>query len=203
MFLSLTLFISRLVQPVWLGIHFPPPYYVTIQSIGILVFGFFMSRHLPVLSSAAHGIRTGNKFLLSMFIMCLAYGLITYVCFLDTNTLLSPLLILPAYLLISLAELLLSPVGLAAVTILASRRKVSTMMGIFFISLGLGAFLSGKLAIITSVNQPDLPLMALKQHYAQSFKTLFLILISATLCCALLNGIIRYSLKSLTKTQVD
>ena len=53
---------------------------------------------------------------------------------------------------ISVAELLLSPVGLAAITTLASRRKVSTMMGIFFVSLGIGGFLSGKLAYLTAIN---------------------------------------------------
>ncbi len=52
---------------------------------------------------------------------------------------------------ISLAELLLSPVGLSAITVLADKNKVSTMMGIFFVSLGIGGFLSGKLADLTAI----------------------------------------------------
>lgn len=192
MFLSLTLFISRVVYPNFLGIHFPPPYYVSIQSIGMLIFGFFLSRRIPKLNSIQSGLSTGNKFLLSIVCTTLAYTLITFVCdhSLGSYLLISPLFLIPVYLLFSLAELLLSPVGLSAITILASKRKVSTMMGIFFVSLGIGAFLSGKLAYLTAVNDLSLSTLALKAHYAHSFKQLLIILLVATGCCVVINLII-------------
>lgn len=62
MFMSLTLFIARVVQPTFLDIQFPPPYYVSIQSIGMLLFGYFLSRSKPQLTSVQSGKRTGNKF---------------------------------------------------------------------------------------------------------------------------------------------
>lgn len=193
MFLSLTLLISRVVEPTLLGINFPPPYYVSIQSFGMLVFGYFLSRRAPRLNSTQNGLSTGNKFVLAMIFMTLAYGLITFVCVTDSHShLLSPWLFIPAYLLISIAELLLSPVGLSAITVLASRRKVSTMMGIFFVSLGIGGFLSGKLANLTSVEGGStMSVSLLKMHYAQSFTQLLIILLVATLLCIGLNLIIR------------
>jgi POT family proton-dependent oligopeptide transporter len=50
------------------------------------------------------------------------------------------------YLLQALGELCLSPVGLSTVTKLAPHRKVSQVMGIWFMSLGLGNLLAGLVA---------------------------------------------------------
>ena len=99
-----------------------------------------------------------------MISMSLAYLLITIICYssTDSTALLSPLYFISAYLMISIAELLLSPVGLSAITVLANRKKVSTMMGIFFVSLGIGGFLSGKLAILTAIKPGTLSLLELK-----------------------------------------
>lgn len=192
MFMSLTLFISRVVQPTLMGIEFPPPYYVSIQSFGMLIFGYFMTRQKKNQVMAQSGVGTGNKFMLSILFMVLAYGLITLVCHSSKDAqLLSPLYFIPTYLLISVAELLLSPVGLAAITVLASRKKVSTMMGIFFVSLGIGAFLSGKLANLTSVKTEPQSILELKAHYTQSFTELLYILLAATVLCFILNRIIR------------
>ena len=193
MFLSLTLFISRVVQPTLFGITFPPPYYVGVQSIGMILIGLILSRRKRHLNQSQQGISTGNKFVLSMIFMTVAYVLITLVCNSGAPlALLSPLYIIPAYLMISLAELLLSPVGLSAITILASPKKVSTMMGIFFVSLGIGGFLSGKLAELTSIPIGETSIVALKTHYAASFSHLLYILLGTTLICFFLNLIIKY-----------
>lgn len=192
MFMSLTLFISRVVEPNLFGIPFPPPYYIGVESIGMLIFGFFLSRKRSRLSCEQSGINTGNKFMLAMLFMVMAYALITFVCRESYGSvLLSPLLFIPAYLLISIAELLLSPVGLSAITILASRRKVSTMMGIFFVSLGIGGFLSGKLASLTAINPDNMNMPELKIHYAQTFTQLLTVLVAATLLSWVLNQVIK------------
>ncbi len=192
MFMSLTLFISRVVEPKLLGVDFPPPYYVSVQSIGMLIFGYLFSRSKPKLTLKQSGIRTGKKFLLAIIFMAAAYALITAVCFKShTAALLSPLYFIPTYLLISLAELLLSPVGLSAITVLASRRKISTMMGIFFVSLGIGGFLSGKLASLTSIKSEGLSILELKAHYSHSFSMLFIILLAATAVCFILYRVIK------------
>ena len=195
MFLSLTLFLKRVVQPTLFGMPFPPPYYVAVQSFGMILFGLFLGRKIKKISLAQHSIRVGNKFLASMICMIAAYAVITLVSHLNDNlSLLSPLFFIPAYLMISLAELLLSPVGLSAITILSSNKKVSTMMGIFFVSLGLGGFLSGKLAAITAISKKELSsisVIALKSHYAETFTVLLYILIAATALCVFLNFTIR------------
>ena len=196
MFLSLTLFIVRVVNPTVFGISFPPPYYVGIQSIGMIALGLILARNKARLTHAQHAIRTGNKFLISMCCMTFAYALITTIChFAFPTGLLSPLYLIPAYLVISLAELLLSPVGLSAVTLLASRKKVSTMMGIFFVSLGLGGFLSGKLASLTAIPEGVVSIVDLKASYATSFGYILIILIVSTILCGIINALIKRLMK--------
>jgi POT family proton-dependent oligopeptide transporter len=194
MFLSLTLFIVRVAQPTLAGIAFPPPYYVAIQSLGMMVIGYFLARKKSTVNEQQQTIQTGNKFLLSLGLVTFAYGFLAVLMKfnLESTALLSPLWIIPTYLLFSLAEILLSPVGLCAVTLLASRKKVSTMMGIFFVSLGIGGFLSGKLAQLTAIPSEEMSLLALKTHYAASFTCLFQILCGAFIFATVLNYLIKY-----------
>lgn len=197
MFMSLTLFISRVVQPTFCGIDFPPPYYITIQSIGMLVIGYFLAKKHQHMSLIQRGLSTGKKFVFAMLCMTLAYFIIVLVStFIDKSLLLSPLLIIPAYLMISLAELLLSPVGLSAITVLADKNKVSTMMGIFFVSLGIGGFLSGKLAGLTAIPQGETNILVLKTLYASAFTQQLGILFIASLGCLVLFAIIKFLLKT-------
>ena len=195
MFLSLTLFLARMVQPKLFGIPFAPPYYVGIQSIGMILLGLILARQKHHVSIEQQGVRTGHKFVLAMISITLGYFLIALISnFSSPISLLSPLAIIPAYLLISLAELLLSPVGLSAITSLASPQKVSTMMGIFFVSLGVGAFLSGKLANLTAIPIGETSTKILKAHYATAFSHLLYILVGLTLLCFFLNVLIKYLL---------
>lgn len=195
MFMSLTLFISRVVEPKLFGIQFPAPYYVTIESLGMLIIGYFLAKKHHHLSLVERGLSTGKKFVLSMFLMTLAYFIIALVSsYIDQSGLLSPLYIIPAYLLISLAELLLSPVGLSAITVLACKKKVSTMMGIFFVSLGIGGFLSGKLATLTAIPDGETNIVVLKTLYAHAFMQQLSILFVASLGCLVIYAVIKFLL---------
>lgn len=196
MFMSLTLFISRVVEPEFLGIPFPAPYYVTIQSLGMLLIGFYIARKQVPMSVVARGLDTGKKFLISMAMMTLAYlSIVLASRFTSPDALISPALIIPAYLMISVAELLLSPVGLSAITMLSSKDKVSTMMGIFFVSLGIGGFLSGKLSNLGAVPDGETNLLVLKKLYITAFTTQLGILFGATLCCLIIFAVIKFLLE--------
>ena len=198
MFLSLTLFITRTVTPQIGHINFPAPYYVGLQSLGIILFGTILSKlwsHLKqrnVINSIV------NKFLSALCFLLRAYLIIIYAIYSSPALqLVSPYLIMIAYLLISVAELLLSPVGLSAITSLASPAKVSTMMGIFFVSLGLGGQISGYLARISAIDGKNLSILAYKQSYLNAF-----IIISSILAlCLIASYFISKLLKQMNKEQ--
>jgi POT family proton-dependent oligopeptide transporter len=178
MFMSLTLFIIRAVQSELFQIQIAPPYYVALQSLGMIVLGLLLTRkNHQMLPIAKKAIDISKKFSWAMLYMLLAYGLIVGVCKISApDYKISPLFIAGAYLFISVAELLLSPVGISAITVLSCRKKVSTMMGIFFVSLGVGGFLSGKLANLTAIEDTQAPLSVIKLLYTNGFINLSIIL---------------------------
>lgn len=192
MFLSFTLFIARAVKQTLFGLQFPAPYYVSVQSFGAIVFGLYLSWRTEKAATQPMGIQSANKFLLSMCFMTAAFVFLTMLCRMsDSETLLSPLFLIPIYLMISLAELLLYPVGLSIVTVLAPRKKVSTMTGIFFVSLGVGGFLGGKLAELAAIPRQDFSLPMLKGYYSTAFTTITSLLIVALLISFILNRLIK------------
>ncbi|CAM2800598.1 oligopeptide:H+ symporter [Legionella worsleiensis] len=195
MFMSLTLFISRVVEPTFCGIKFPPPYYITIQSLGMLPIGYYLAKKNQHHHLIERGLSTGKKFVLAMSLMTLAYAVIAFSSSFTSNSLLlSPLLIIPAFLIISLGELLISPVGLSAITFLADKNKVSTMIGIFFVSLGIGGFLSGKLATLTAIPPGETNIVVLKSVYSAAFTYQLGILFVSTLACLVLYAVIKFLL---------
>ena len=68
-------------------------------------------------------------------------------------------------------------------------------MGVFFASIGIGAFLSGKLAVLTAISSEQVLSTGVKAHYAMGFSYLLLILVVATMICIVLNYIIKRLLK--------
>lgn len=193
MFSSLTLFIARIVDHHLFHIPFPPPYYVGIQSIGMIILGVFIRKKTNSLDKTRYAINSGTKFVLALILMLVAYAFIAFAAYYSLSiNLLSPMMIIPSFLIISKAELLLSPVGLSAISLLANRNNVSTMIGIFFVSLGLGGYLSGKLAAITSIHSLSDSLFSIKMQYYQSFKYLLLILFAASIFSIMLNQIISW-----------
>src|SRR5205085_1869919 len=63
-----------------------------------------------------------------------------------TGTPVSPMWLLACYLLHTVGELCLSPVGLSTVTKLAPARLVGLMMGVWFLSISIGNYVGGIVA---------------------------------------------------------
>ena len=70
---------------------------------------------------------------------------------------------------LSFSELMLSPIGLSAVTKLSAENVVSTLMGIFFVSLGLGGFISGQLARLAVIPADRTSIIEIKAQYLHAF----------------------------------
>lgn len=192
MFMALTLFITRTVQPTLLGVSFPAPYYVAVQSIGILMFGLLLQKFWVKHRSTNIAYSVSIKFSIAIFLMLLAYSLIILaIGNPHTTQLISPGLVLVAYLIISIAELMLSPIGLAAVTSLIRPQIVSTMMGIFFVTLGFGGYLSGKLADFAAIDTTTHDISLIKINYFVAFSKLTYLLIGVFLLSLLVIFIIR------------
>ena len=191
MFLALTLFITRDVQHKVFGILFPAPYYVSLESFGMILFGLILAKVWSRMKPKNIAVVVAVKFSVALFLMFLAYGSILLTMQHYTQPgLLAPWLILLAYLIISLSELMLSPVGLAAATQLSRPQVVSTMMGVFFVSLGAGGFLSGKLADVAALHGKSHSLAAMKLDYFHAFEKLTTMAFGAFIVGLIVAGII-------------
>ena len=175
MFLSLTLFIYNCVQKTFLGISMHATYYVAIQSVGLVIIGPLLSPIFSRFYIKRDALDSWLKFSLSIVFMMLAFGLIVLSVQSTSNQeLVSPFWLIIAYLCVSVAELLLSPVGLSMSTKLVRPQVVGLMMGIFFVSLGIGGYLAGELAKIANVSQ-NASYVKMKAVYLHAFTDYLLI----------------------------
>ncbi len=154
LFFSANLFIDRLVDKTILGFHIPTTVFYALESVFVILLGPVYAWSWHVLSQNQRNPAPFNKFILAIMLVGLGFlilALSTY--FPNANHLINPLWIACSYLFITMGEMLLSPIGLSAVTTLAPRHLVGMMMGIWFVATGFGGQFAGLLAKISAV--PD------------------------------------------------
>jgi len=191
MFLSLTLFIYNCVEKSFIGIPIQPTYYVALESLGLVIFGPMLSPIFSRFYIKRDALDSWLKFLLSIMFMVLAFLFIVISIKATTpSELISPVWLILAYLSVALAELFLSPVGLSMSTKLVRPQVVGLMMGIFFVSLGIGGYLAGMLAKISSVPEKT-DYIHMKMIYLNAFEKYFYIAIAIFVISFLLLAVIK------------
>jgi len=141
---ALNLFAKDFTDKNIAGFTIPVLWFQSINPISIIIFApifgvlwrYWPSREL----SASLG-----KFALGMLICALAFGLM-YVAsnqVLAGTAQVSPLWLIAAYALSAIAELCVSPIALAAMTLVAPRHLQGQMMGLWFMSVSLGNLIAG------------------------------------------------------------
>ncbi|API87108.1 peptide MFS transporter [Francisella uliginis] len=151
-FLSLVVFISYCVSKTFLGFNFYESYYIAVESIGLVVLGPLLGILFKRFYHKMPSVDSSIKFFLAMLTITFCFFfLYLVVSFSNQTALIKPALILFVYVSVAVSEILLSPVGLSMVTKLSPPRIVSYMMGIFYVSLGIGGYLGGWLAKIVVI----------------------------------------------------
>jgi POT family proton-dependent oligopeptide transporter len=141
---SLSLFAERSSNNVILHFNFPASWYQSLNSLFIVALA-------PLL--AWLWIRLGNrqpsspvKFALGLLFVGLGFVVLVFGALLSAHgARVSPLFLVATYLLHTIGELCISPVGLSAITKLAPARVGSFMMGVWFISISIGDYLGARL----------------------------------------------------------
>jgi POT family proton-dependent oligopeptide transporter len=170
MFFSATLFIDRLVDKHIFGYNIPTSAFYTLESFFLIIIGPFLAWGWNRLQAKNSNPSPALKFVLAMIFIGIGFvilGVSTY--FHGTNHLISPLWIVFSYLLVTMGELLLSPIGLSAVSVLAPPQLAGLMMGIWFGALGFGAQYAGWLAKFSSVPEATTNLALEMTIYRNAF----------------------------------
>jgi POT family proton-dependent oligopeptide transporter len=139
---TLNLFADRSTDNRVLGHAFPASWYQSLPPLFIIMFA-------PVF--AALWLRLGRrnpsspaKFAVALLLLGGGFGLmIGAATIAQTGVRVSPLWLVLSYLLQTLGELCLSPVGLSAVSTLAPVRIAGLVMGVWFLALSVGNYLAG------------------------------------------------------------
>ncbi len=144
---SLTLFAERYTQRVFGGFEIPTGWFQSLNPTFIIILAPLYAAMWTALARRQMAPSTPAKFGLGLIIMGLGFVVMIGAAKLVVagNTVLPTWLIL-TYLLHTMGELALSPVGLSATTKLAPRRYVGQMMGIWFLGTAMGNLVAGLIA---------------------------------------------------------
>ncbi len=178
MFSSLTLFTDRIVDRVYFGHQIHASMFQSIEPFFIIALTPFfvvlwnrLGRKKSKLSSPS------MKFTLALLVMALAYLLLVIaIKFHDAVGQISALWLVVFYFLFTVAELLLSPIGLSLVSELAPKRYRGMMMGGWFLSISMGFSLGDFLAKFTSIPTEMIAqktILTMLPYYSHAFTVFF------------------------------
>lgn len=152
LFMSSTLFIERLVDKNIGGIHLPTTLFYSLESVFIILFGPFFAWSWQALNNNDLNPSPLFKFVLALVFAGLCFvvmAISTY--FMGAGQTVNVLWIVLAYSLLTIGELLLSPIGLSAVTTHSPPHLAGMMMGIWFVATGFGGAFAGWLAKFSNI----------------------------------------------------
>ncbi len=170
---SLTLFTSRLVDTEIFGWDVPTPVFQSLNAGFIFIFAPLVAWLWIWLAKRGWEPSTPVKF--AFGVMGAGLGYLALVGGINSTgaALLTPVFFIFAiYWIHTMAELLLSPVGLSAMTKLAPAQAVGLVMGAWFVYSGLGNLMSGFIASAAgaeTVGGEIIDKAAAKENYAQVF----------------------------------
>ena len=142
---SLNLFAHRMTQTAILGWQFPSSWFQSLNPSYILVLAPVFAWVWTKLGDRAPS--SPAKFTFGLLFLSLGFAVMVAAAQLAAGgTRVGPAWLASTYLLHTIGELFLSPVGLSLMTKLAPPHKVGQIMGVWFLSAAVGNFMGGEIA---------------------------------------------------------
>ena len=149
---SLNLFADRVTNLSIFGYAFPSTWFQSLNALFIMMLAPVFAGLWVALAARKAEPSSPAKFVFGLVFVGLGFLLLVppslasgYDGTVNTNNV-SPMWLFGVYLLHTIGELCLSPVGLSTVTKLAPQSIVGSMMGVWFLSVAIGNFLGGWIA---------------------------------------------------------
>ncbi len=144
---TLNLFADRSTDNRALGYAFPSTWYQSLNSLFLItlapVFAWVWAR----LATKGQDPSRPAKFAMGLVFVGLGFAILVGPArSAEAGALVSPMWLMLTYLLHTIGELALSPVGLSAMSTLAPARIAGLIMGVWFLSISVGNFLGGRIA---------------------------------------------------------
>ncbi len=155
---TFNIFAKKYTDRIFFGWEMPASWFQNINPIAILILAPVFSVVWLKLDKMKLNPRTSIKFALGLFFGALAFFIMTQAQHLIDNGAgkVSPIWLFSVYVILTLGELMLSPIGLSMITKLANPKLVSVVMGLWMASFAAGNFMAGMLKSI--LEKYDFPL---------------------------------------------
>jgi POT family proton-dependent oligopeptide transporter len=141
---TLNLFAERFTERNFAGFEIPTGWFQTLNPIFIITLAPVFATLWVQLAARGLEPRTPLKFAFGLLVLGAGFGVMIVAAGLVGNgTKVLPTWLMTTYLLHTIAELTLSPVGLSVTTKLAPRRYVGQMMGVWFLTSAIGNLIAG------------------------------------------------------------
>lgn len=150
---TLSLFADTLTQNQFLGLSFPSAWYQSANPVFVILLTPFV---------AALWLKLGHrqpsspiKFALGLVFLAAAFFLMVPAAGYAADGRVSPLWLIGLYLLFTIGELMLSPVGLSTMTRIAPKRMTGFVLGLWFLAAAFGNKLAGDIGGAFTATDPD------------------------------------------------
>jgi POT family proton-dependent oligopeptide transporter len=145
---TLNLFADRFTRNVFLGFEFPSSWFQSANAIFIVALAPVFAWLWVKLDKTGKEPSSPMKFAVGLFLLGLGFAVLSFGAMASgpEGKLVSPMWLMTVYLLHTLGELCLSPVGLSTMTKLAPKKVAGQMMGVWFLASSVGNFIGGMIA---------------------------------------------------------
>jgi POT family proton-dependent oligopeptide transporter len=143
---TMNLFADKLTDRVVFGWEIPASFFQSINPVAIVAFGPVISAFWTRMDRSPRALSTPSKMAIGMIILGLGFVVLAIAQHrADRFGQISPMWLTGVYVLHTIGELCISPVGLSMVTKVSPARMVGLMMGVWFCSFSAGNYLAGTL----------------------------------------------------------
>lgn len=191
---SLNLFTAELVDKTIFGVNVPAPVFQSLNAGFIIIFAPILAWAWLALSKRRMNPSTPVKFALGVFMAGLGFYVLVFGIQLSGAAQVAVYFIFLIYLIHTLGELMLSPVGLSAITKLAPARVVGLTMGAWFLFSGLSNYVAGLIASSTgaqTIGGQIVDPVAAKATYAEVYANVGMVAMAIALVMLLLAPVIK------------
>lgn len=142
--MGLTVFVDHNVQRNYAGMIIPPQWFQNINTISVVLGGPLLAFLFKKMRSNGHQINIPTQFATALMLIGCAFVILPIgIKYASSTGMVNPGWIVASYVLQSAGELLISPIGYAMIGFLAPPSLQGLMMGMWMLSNGVGATLSG------------------------------------------------------------
>lgn len=171
--MGLTVFIDHNVQREYASWLIPPQWFQNINTIAIVIGGPVLGIVFNRMRANGRQINIPTQFAMALFFIGVAFAILPIgIAYANSNGMVNPGWIVLCFVLQSIGELLISPIGYAMIGYLAPTSLQGVMMGMWMLNTGVGATLSSYSSNLMIVGQESTSPLVTNAGYSHVFLAL-------------------------------